>query len=133
MSQPVQLSPETIACLRDEAYVHLCRQSPTQELTRVEIEKAQVKKTKSSFALFASKKSRLAYQKAMDAVLEAEGEIRQKLIPEVIAELSARYLTSDLDNYRIERAKNPFAFDRAFSFFALPILPVLTHRSATLA
>lgn len=133
VSQPVQLSPETIACLRDEAYVHLCRQSPTQELTRVEIEKAQVKKTKSSFALFASKKSRLAYQKAMDAVLEAEGEIRQKLIPEVIAELSARYLTSDLDDYRIERAKNPFAFDRAFSFFALPILPVLTHRSATLA
>jgi hypothetical protein len=40
--------------------------------------------------------------------LQTEGEIRQKLIPEVIAELSARYLTSDLDRYRIERAKNPF-------------------------
>ena len=113
--------------------MHLCRQSLTQELTRVEIERAAVEKTKPSFALFASKKSRLAYQKAMDAVLEAEGEIREKLIPKVIAELSARYLTSDLDNYRIERAKNPFAFDRAFSFFALPILPGLTHRSATLA
>ncbi len=133
MSQPVQLSPETIACLSNEAHVHLCRQSLTQELTRVEIERAAVEKTKPSFALFSSKKSRLAYQKAMDAVLEAEGEIREKLIPKVIAELSARYLTSDLDNYRIERAKNPFAFDRAFSFFALPILPGLTHRSATLA
>jgi hypothetical protein len=99
VSQPVQLSPETIACLRDEAYVHLCQQSLTQELTRVEIEKAEVQKTKPSFALFASKSSRLAND---------EGEIRQKLIPEVIAELSARYLTSDLDRYRIERAKNPF-------------------------
>jgi hypothetical protein len=108
VSQPVKLSPETIACLRDEAYVHLSRQSLTQELTRVEIEKAEVQKTKPSFALFASKSSRLAYQQAMDAVLETEGEIRQKLIPEVIAELSARYLTSDLDRYRIERAKNPF-------------------------
>jgi hypothetical protein len=81
VSQPVQLSPETIACLRDEAYVHLCRQSLTQELTRVEIEKAEVQKTKPSFALFASKSSRLAYQQAMDAVLEAEGEIRHKLVP----------------------------------------------------
>lgn len=97
--------------------MHLCRRSLTQELTRVEIERAAVEKTKPSFALFASKKSRLAYPKSMDAVLEPEGEIRQKLIPEVIAELSARYLTSDLDSYRIERAKNPFAFDRAFSFF----------------
>jgi hypothetical protein len=81
VSQPIQLSAETIACLRDEAYVHLCRQSLSQELARVEAEKAEVEATKPSFALLASKKSRLAYEQALDAVLLAEAEIRQKLIP----------------------------------------------------
>lgn len=81
MSQPAQLSAETIACLRDEAYVHLCRQSLAQALTRIEIEKSEVEKTKPSFALLASKKSRLAYETAIGAVLEAKGEIHQKLIP----------------------------------------------------
>jgi hypothetical protein len=95
VSQPVQLSPETIACLRDEAYVYLCRQSLTQELTRVEIERADVEKTKPSFALFASKQSRLAYQRAMDAVLEAEGVIRQKLVP---VERLEHTLRSELEN-----------------------------------
>jgi hypothetical protein len=81
VSQPVPLSTETLACLRDEAYVHLCRQSLSQELARVEAEKAEVQATKPSFALLASKKSRLAYEQALNAVLETEAEIRQKLIP----------------------------------------------------
>jgi len=79
VSQPVQVSPKSIAYLHDEAYVHLDRQSFTQDLTRVEREQAEVEKTKPSFALFASKKSRLAYKKAI--VSETEVEIRQKLVP----------------------------------------------------
>jgi hypothetical protein len=81
VSQPVPLSPESIAHLDDEAYVHPDRQSLTQDLTRVEREKAEVEKTQSSFALFVSKKSRLASKKASDAVLETEGEFRQKSVP----------------------------------------------------
>jgi hypothetical protein len=34
--------------------------------------------------------------------------VKPREVDEVIAELSARYLTSDLDRYRIQRAKNPF-------------------------
>ncbi len=81
VSQSVPLSPESIAHLDDEAYVHPDRQSLTQDLTRVEREHAEVEETQSSFALFASKKSRLASKKASDAVLETEAEIRQQLVP----------------------------------------------------
>ena len=81
VSQLIPLSLGSIACLDDEAYVYSGQQSLTQDLPRVEREKAEVEKTQSSFALFASKKSRLAYKKAIDAVLETEGEIRQKLVP----------------------------------------------------
>ena len=81
MSEPVQLSAETIACLRDEAYVHLCRQSLSQELARVDAERAEVDATKPPFALLASKKSLLAYGQAIDPVLAAGAEIRRRLIP----------------------------------------------------
>lgn len=81
MSQPVPLSPESIACLDDEAYVHLGRQSLTQDLTRVEREKAEVEKAQPSFALFASKMSRLASKKSQGRGLGNQKEIRQKLVP----------------------------------------------------
>jgi hypothetical protein len=38
-----------------------------------------------------------------------EHSVNPREIDEVIAEFSARSLTSDLQHHRIERAKNPFA------------------------
>ncbi|MBC7367757.1 MAG: hypothetical protein H7343_13265 [Undibacterium sp.] len=79
MSASAQLSAETIACLRDEAYVHLCRQFLTQELTRLESEKAQIMTTRPPFGLLASKKSRGTYELSLDSALRSEAEIRAKL------------------------------------------------------
>lgn len=100
MSQPVQLSAETIACLRDEAYVHLCRQSLSQELARVDAVRAEVDATRPPFALLASKKSLLAYEQALNPVLAAEAEIREKLIPvERLEHTLQSRLQDDLNDY----------------------------------
>ncbi len=79
MSESAQLSADTIACLRDEAYVYLCRQSLTQELTRIESEKEQIMTTRPPFGLLASKKSRETYETSLNSVLHSETEIRAKL------------------------------------------------------
>jgi hypothetical protein len=79
MPESVQLSDDTIACLRDEAYLYLCRQSLTQELTRIGSEKEQIKTTRPPFGLLASKKSRDTYETSLNSVLHSEKEISAKL------------------------------------------------------
>ncbi len=79
MSEPAQLSADTISCLRDEAYAHLCHQSLTQELARLEHEKEHILTTRPPFGLLASKKSRGDYETSLNSALLAETEIRAKL------------------------------------------------------
>lgn len=79
MSESAQLSADTIACLRDEAYVYLCRQSLTQELTRIESEKEQIMTTRPPFGLLASKKSRETYETSLNTAIHTETELRAKL------------------------------------------------------
>ncbi len=79
MSESAQLSADTIACLRDEAYVYLCRQSITQELTRIESEKEQIMTTRPPFGLLASKKSRETYETSLNTAIHSETELRAKL------------------------------------------------------
>jgi hypothetical protein len=79
VSESAQLSADTIACLRDEAYAYLCRQSLTQELARIEGEKEQIMTTRPPFGLLASKKSRETYETSLNSALHSETEIRSKL------------------------------------------------------
>ncbi len=80
MPQPTQLPPETVAYLRDEAYLHLCRQSLSQESIRLAAEKTAVGSARPPFAILASKKKRLAYEAALAEVVEGEAAIQQKLV-----------------------------------------------------
>jgi len=80
VSATVQLSAETIACLRDEAYAHLCRQSLTQELERIEAEKQQIEATRPPFGMLASKKTRETYETSLQSAIHSEAEIRQQLM-----------------------------------------------------
>lgn len=80
MSATVQLSAETIACLRDEAYAHLCRQSLTQELERIEAEKQQIEATRPPFGVLASKKTRETYETSLESAIHSESELRQQLM-----------------------------------------------------
>ena len=52
--------------------------------------------------------------------------VKSREIDEVIAEFSARYLTSDQHHHRIERAKNPFA-DSLFRHLRLNSSPLRPH------
>ena len=80
MSASVQLSAETIACLRDEAYAHLCRQSLTQELERIENEKVEIEATRPPFGVLASKKARETYETSLKSAIHSESEIRHQLM-----------------------------------------------------
>jgi hypothetical protein len=79
VSEPTQLSADSIACLRDEAYTYLCRESLTQQLARIESDKAQILTTRPPFGLLASKKSRETYEASLNSALHAESEVRAKL------------------------------------------------------
>lgn len=79
MPIPVELSPETIFCLRDEAYVLICRQVLSLELARLEAEKAHIEATRPPFMMLASKQKRETYETSLSSALHSETELRAKL------------------------------------------------------
>ncbi len=100
MPEAIQLSRESINCLRDEAYVYLCRQSLELELASVEAQKVGVMATKPSFAMLASKKSKETFQASFNVVAAAEAGVRQNLaLVDRLEHWLASKLQDDLNDY----------------------------------
>jgi hypothetical protein len=74
-----KISERTIACLRDEAYTTLCRQSLNDALAKIESEKQEIIATRPPFGMLATKKAREAYETSLSSARHTEAEYRQKL------------------------------------------------------
>ena len=122
MPEATQLSRETINCLRDEAYVYLCRQSLELELASVQAQKAAVEATKPRFAmlslkppfaLLASKKSRETFQAALNVALAAEdGVLRNLATVDRLEHWLASKLQEDLNQFLGATDSNHQLFDQ---------------------
>ena len=80
VSAEVQLSAETIACLRDEAYAQLCRDSLTREAEAAAHETLRIEATRPPFGLLASKRTREDYETSLRSALHTETELRERLM-----------------------------------------------------
>lgn len=79
MPAEVQLSAETIACLRDEAYARLCRDALTDEVQQAETAKQRIAATRPAFGVLASKQTRETYETSLKSAVHTEKEMREKL------------------------------------------------------
>lgn len=111
--EATQLSRESINCLRDEAYVYLCRQSLELELASVEAQKVGVEATKPPFAMLSSKKSRETFHAALNAALTAEAGVRQNLANvDRLEHWLASRLQDDLNEYLAATDSNHRLFNQ---------------------
>lgn len=76
---PPKMPDRIVARLRDEAYAHLCRQSLTEALAKLEKEKQEIISSRPVFAILATKKSRESYETSLQAARQLETEYRQQL------------------------------------------------------
>lgn len=79
MSVEVQLSAETIACLRDEAYAQLCRNSLTKEAAAAAHETQRIEATRPPFGLLASKRTREGYETSLRSAIHTQNELHERL------------------------------------------------------
>jgi len=75
----MELSPDTIRHLRDEAYATLCRHSLTEALENLAQQKANIESTRPPFALLASRQTRVAFSQSLSAVQISESALQVRL------------------------------------------------------
>jgi hypothetical protein len=75
----MELSPDMIEHLRDEAYVLLCRQAIVQALEGLEQEKSSIASTRPPFGVLARKETRDAFSRSMRTALDGEAALRSRL------------------------------------------------------
>jgi hypothetical protein len=75
----MELSPETIEHLRDEAYLFLCREAVQGRLDELAREKATIASTRPPFFLLSKKETRDAFTQSMRAVSDNEVALRDQL------------------------------------------------------
>lgn len=74
-----KISERTIACLRDEAYATLCRESLTDALAQTAVKKQELISSRPPFGMLGSKKARDAYETSLNTATHTEAEYRLKL------------------------------------------------------
>ena len=74
MSSSVQISPETIERLRDEAYAMICRKAFSDELEQLQDRREELEGTRPPFGILGSKKTREAFEQSK---ISLDGNIAQ--------------------------------------------------------
>lgn len=75
----MELSSAALDYLRDEAYVHLCREVVQEKLNALEREKATIASTRPPFGVLARKETRDAFTHSMRTALDNEVALRERL------------------------------------------------------
>lgn len=75
----MELSKATLELLRDEAYVHLCREALQENLRSLEQEKTQLVDSRPPFGVLAARKTRDNFETALKTVDETEAAFRERL------------------------------------------------------
>ncbi len=75
----MDLSESTLLLLRDEAYVHLCREALELQLAELDREKEAIEDTRPPFGVFARKETRDAFTRSMQVANETEAALRDRV------------------------------------------------------
>lgn len=135
----MELSPDTIGHLRDEAYATLCRHTLTEALEKLVHEKANIENTRPPFALLVSRQTRDAFSQSMSAVIASESALQvrlaeisqiEQLIQGLVHPALHKYLTDCDPSYRSFPQIQRILHDWESAFRALPDLLVAFARDA---
>jgi len=75
----MSLSPETIALLRDEAYLALCRQALTDAFAEANSKLQQIRETRPPFGLLATRKTKEVFERSLQEAMEGETSLQNRL------------------------------------------------------
>lgn len=75
----MSLSPETIALLRDEAYLALCRHALDCAISEASAKTQQVRETRPPFGILATKKTRDVFEKSLQDAVNGETALQHRL------------------------------------------------------
>ncbi|HNC23375.1 MAG TPA: hypothetical protein PLU52_04150 [Opitutaceae bacterium] len=90
----MNLPPELVSLLTDEAYAVLCQQSLSEALTQVTKEKETIISTRPPFGVLASSTTRTSYQTQLRSAQDSEAGLRERL--EKLAQVEA-WLKHDIE------------------------------------
>ena len=133
------LPPEIAGLLQDEAYAVLCRESLTEELAKIQTNKARILTTRPPFGMLASNETVTVFRKSMRAVEDNEAGLQGRLdqiaqidtwLKEDIDKALQNYLPSGSKDYRICREATAVVTSWEHAVQALHELAVALARDA---